>query len=146
MRGEQISKVSKIVSIAFFFLHFCSGFSKEFDPCIDEIVLGTLFVHSEARKVLLPTPSKCHYLFNVRDFSRVIQGVLLSVPEATDGIDAMRRLWAHEVHRIYGDRLIDASDRNWLFHAMCLAANHELNTTPAELFGRFIEPNKEVSR
>lgn len=122
------------------------GFSKEFDPCIDEIVLGTLFVHTEARKILLPTPSKCHYLFNVRDFSRVIQGVLLSVPEATDGIDAMRRLWAHEIQRIYGDRLIDAGDRKWLFESMCLAANAELNTTPAELFGRFIEPNKEVSQ
>lgn len=122
------------------------GFSKEFDPCIDQIVLGTLLVHSEAKKVLLPTPSKCHYLFNVRDFSRVIQGVLLSVPEATDGIDAMRRLWAHEVHRIYGDRLIDASDRKWLFDAMCLAAKTELNTTPADLFGRFIEANKEVRR
>lgn len=120
------------------------GFSKEFDPCIDEIVLGTLFVHSEAKKVLLPTPSKSHYLFNVRDFSRVIQGVLLSVPEATDGIDAMRRLWAHEVHRIYGDRLIDASDRKWLFDSMCSAASTELNTTLADLFGRFIEGKKEV--
>lgn len=120
------------------------GFSKEFDPCIDEIVLGTLVVHNEARKVLLPTPSKCHYMFSVRDFARVIQGVLLSVPEATDGIDAMRRLWAHEVHRIYGDRLTDVNDRKWLFDAMCLSAKNELNTTPAELFGRFIEANREV--
>lgn len=120
------------------------GFSKEFDPCIDEIVLSTFYVHSEAKKMLLPTPMKCHYMFSVRDFSRVIQGVLLSVPEATDGIDAMRRLWAHEVNRIYGDRLTDANDQNWLFGAMCLATKTELNTTPADLFGRFIDANKEV--
>lgn len=121
------------------------GFSKEFDPCIDEIVLGTLLVHTEARKMLLPTPTKCHYMFNVRDFSRVIQGVLLSVPEATDGIDAMRRLWAHEVHRVYGDRLIDIDDQKWLFETMCSAAKTQLNTTPANLFGRFIAANMEVS-
>lgn len=120
------------------------GFSKEFDPCIDEIVLGSLYVHSEARKMLLPTPSKCHYLFNVRDFSRVIHGVLLTVPESTDGIDAMRRLWAHEVLRIYGDRLTDASDRKWLFNTICLAVSAELNTTPVDLFGRFIEADKQV--
>lgn len=65
----------------------------------------------------------------MRDFSRVIQGVLLSVPEATEGIDAMRRLWAHEICRVYGDRLVDAADREWLFKAICLVAENELHTS-----------------
>lgn len=127
-------------------LHLFRGFSKEFDPCIDEIVLGTLKVHTEVRKLLLPIPRKCHYVFNIRDFSRVIQGVLLSVPEATEGIDAMRRLWAHEVHRIYGDRLVDQSDRTWLFETICGAAENQLHTTSLEIFGRFKESNKEVNK
>lgn len=121
-----------------------SGFSKEFDPCIDEIVLGTLAVHSAARALLLPTPEKCHYIFNVRDFSRVIQGILLSVPEATEGIDAMRRLWAHEIHRVYGDRLVNRADSQWLFETICAVAESQLQTTPLEIFGRFKESNREV--
>lgn len=118
------------------------GFSKEFDPAIDEVVMATLYIYEEARRNLLPTPTKCHYLFNLRDFSRVVQGVLLSVPEATENIDSMRRLWSHEIMRVYGDRLVDDADRQWLFAAICRVAENELHTTPHELYSRFEEPGK----
>lgn len=54
------------------------GFSKEFDPCIEELVSATLSIYKNCRYHLLPTPSKCHYMFNLRDFSRVIQVNLVS--------------------------------------------------------------------
>jgi dynein heavy chain len=118
------------------------GFSKEFDPCIEEIVGSTLIVYREAIKFLLPTPAKCHYLFNIRDFSRVVQGVLLSVPEGTETIDTMRRLWAHEITRVYGDRLVDENDQRWLFDMIISTIRAKMDIDPEDLFGRFMEPKQ----
>ncbi|EDW55574.1 GM17246 [Drosophila sechellia] len=120
------------------------GFSKEFDPCIDEIVGATLTIYNDAKLNLLPTPAKSHYLFNLRDFSRVIQGVLLSVPEATEDVNSMRRLWVHEVLRVYGDRLVEDADRTWLFENICSTVKSSFNTDPSRLFGRLVEKDKSL--
>lgn len=65
-----------------FYSHICvcrRGFSKEFDPCIDQVVLATLDIYKASLLNLLPTPTKCHYMFNLRDFSRVIQVCFIRV-------------------------------------------------------------------
>ncbi|XP_068140477.1 dynein axonemal heavy chain 7 [Drosophila tropicalis] len=120
------------------------GFSKEFDPCIDEIVVATLTIYNDAKLNLLPTPAKSHYLFNLRDFSRVIQGVLLSVPEATEDMNSMRRLWVHEVLRVYGDRLVEDGDRSWLFENVCTTVETAFNTDPTRLFSRLVAKDKKL--
>ena len=75
------------------------------------MVAATMDVYKDSIAQFLPTPSKSHYVFNLRDFARVVRGVLLVPPTNMTEPEKLIRLWVHEVYRVFYDRLIDAEDR-----------------------------------
>jgi len=83
----------------------------------------------------LPTPSKSHYIFNLRDFSRVIRGVLLTpASHMTEG-DKLIRLWVHEVYRVFYDRLVDDDDRLSFFSIVKDTLNKYFKVSMDKLLG-----------
>eukprot|EP01119_Soliformovum_irregulare_P016871 TRINITY_DN4946_c0_g1_i1.p1 TRINITY_DN4946_c0_g1~~TRINITY_DN4946_c0_g1_i1.p1 ORF type:complete len:2093 (-),score=654.99 TRINITY_DN4946_c0_g1_i1:1564-7461(-) len=93
----------------------------------ETITQATIDVYTAVTSVLLPIPSKSHYIFNLRDMSKVVQGLMHAQPEAYDNQDNIIKLWIHECFRIFYDRLVDDGDRNW-FRTMMV-------DTVASLFG-----------
>ncbi|CAM9185724.1 unnamed protein product, partial [Choristocarpus tenellus] len=77
----------------------------------DALVAATLEVHKKVSRAMLPTPSHPHYTFNLRDISKVMQGILLVKHQSIHTPDVMIRLWIHEMARVFGDRLADTSER-----------------------------------
>ena len=73
--------------------------------------MATMEVYQAAISNFLPTPSKSHYVFNLRDFARVINGALLVPKTCMSEGDKLIRLWIHEVYRVFSDRLINEDDK-----------------------------------
>ena len=73
---------------------------------VDELTNSQLRVFSNVHKTLLPMPGKSHYLFNMRDFAKVFQGLCSAYSKTTLTTEDMLRLWVHENNRVFGDRLI----------------------------------------
>ncbi|OQR93149.1 dynein heavy chain [Achlya hypogyna] len=88
-------------------------FLSEIRKLSDAVVAATLETYQNAMKVLLPTPKKSHYTFNLRDFSRIIQGIMLVTAADDFNTTSLVKLWVHESLRVIGDRLIDDEGRIW---------------------------------
>ncbi|KAJ3302063.1 Dynein heavy chain 7, axonemal [Kappamyces sp. JEL0829] len=99
-------------------------------------VTGTMHVYQWAVENLLPTPAKTHYTFNLRDFSRVIQGLVLSHPAEFSSPAQMIRLWTHEVFRVYYDRLVADDDRAALFTYTMNQIRSNFDAEPNTVFGK----------
>nr|XP_019607160.1 PREDICTED: dynein heavy chain 3, axonemal [Rhinolophus sinicus] len=98
--------------------HFGKGFDVMFLRYGKMLVQATMTIYKAAVENFLPTPSKSHYVFNLRDFARVIQGVLLCPHTHLQDFEKLIRLWMHEIYRVFCDRLIDDEDRQIFFNMM----------------------------
>ncbi|XP_066246402.1 dynein axonemal heavy chain 3 [Euwallacea similis] len=78
-------------------------------------VCATNEVFKEVTLKFLPTPSKSHYTFSLRDFSRVVNGLLAIPPSKMGDQNKFIRLWIHETYRVFHDRLVDDDDREQLY-------------------------------
>uniref|UniRef100_A0A4W5LFA3 Dynein heavy chain 3 AAA+ lid domain-containing protein n=1 Tax=Hucho hucho TaxID=62062 RepID=A0A4W5LFA3_9TELE len=74
-------------------------FEEEVKPIGSVLTQATLELYYSIVARFLPTPAKIHYLFNLRDISRVFQGLLRAHRDFHDTKQSITRLWIHECFR-----------------------------------------------
>lgn len=92
-----------------------NSFAADVLNTVTNVTHATVSIYNSVMEVLRPTPAKFQYHFSVRDISRVINGYSLLQKESVETKVTFIRLWVHEIWRVFGDRILDNTDRDWLF-------------------------------
>jgi len=129
-----------------------SKFEKPVVELTKGAVLSTMEVYESISHELLPTPAKFHYTFNLRDISKVFQGLLMVTASKCNTPTSFYRLWIHETCRVFYDRLINRDDQVWFEKKIVeLVSRHFRENVDAEslfqdksvLFCDFLRPGAE---
>ncbi|KAJ8983473.1 hypothetical protein NQ317_014931 [Molorchus minor] len=131
---------------------FLDDFSNEVRDLGDYMVSAALEIYDRIATDLLPTPTKSHYVFNLRDLSKCIQGVTQADSGTMREETAMLRLFYHECLRVFHDRLINSEDKSYFYLLMKEVCQHnfgvpvldlgedkEIVNPPVLLFGDFMQ-------
>ena len=78
---------------------------------IQNLCNATINLWQWMRTKMLPSPSKFHYTFNLRDLSRSFMGVLRTPIASITDCTVFMRLWRHECERVFCDKLTVNEDK-----------------------------------
>jgi len=102
-----------------------AGHGQDVFVVTNQIVSATQSIYKLVQAEIRATPAKSHYIFNLRDISRVVTGCTLVRKESVTDKKIFVRVWYHEAMRVFYDRLVDDVDRKWMFEKLndCLKSN-----------------------
>uniref|UniRef100_A0A5K3EIA0 AAA domain-containing protein n=1 Tax=Mesocestoides corti TaxID=53468 RepID=A0A5K3EIA0_MESCO len=109
--NTSIDKIFSTIGLG----HYCveRGFSEEVVNTVRDMVPVVRKIWQQTKVKMLPTPAKFHYIFNLRDLSRIWQGVIYGTSEVFTRPDLIIKLCKHEMTRVIADRFIDSVDFEW---------------------------------
>ncbi|XP_078119766.1 dynein axonemal heavy chain 8-like [Sander vitreus] len=114
--NTSIDKIFGVIGCGYF--HTCRKFKLEISDMVKCLVSAGRIVWQWTKAKMLPTPAKFHYIFNLRDLSRIWQGMLNIKAEECNDISTLLALFKSECMRVIADRFICSEDREWFEKAV----------------------------
>ena len=74
---------------------------------------ATIELFGMVNSTMLPTPSKLHYVFGLRNVVRVLRGMHLANPQDVTDENQFMKLWYHEMNKEFLDKFNTEKDRKW---------------------------------
>ncbi|KAF8821953.1 dynein heavy chain family protein, partial [Cardiosporidium cionae] len=109
------------------------------------IVDKTLDLYSRFCEYFIPTAKMPQYSFSLRQLSHVFQGIQMAHPSAFEEEASFVRLWKHELHRIFGDRISDITHKIWFEEQVkeisfkYLSTEETISTKESSLWSTFLK-------
>lgn len=101
----------KIFSYVMNWFYMTNKFDSRVTSLKDQTIEATIKLYQSSSAMFKATPAKTHYLFNLRDVSRVFQGIAKANSKSIrDELDFIK-LWIHESERVFKDRLVSEEDK-----------------------------------
>ena len=107
--------INKIFSARFNVFFKTRGFQPEAAGVIGPIIQSTILVYNTVKESLLPVPAKSHYIFDLIDLAKLVDGCTLLPKELSDNKKLYTRIWVHESLRVFSDRLTSTEDTAAVF-------------------------------
>ncbi len=111
----SIDKIFGVIGVG----HFCKerGFSQDVITTVESLVACTRLLWQATKVKMIPTPAKFHYVFNLRDLSRIWEGMLHVDCETIKDKKGALALWKNECTRVIADRFTAEKDNKWFNEA-----------------------------
>lgn len=97
---------------------------------VPDLVAATVTLLARVAEAFPPSDASPQCRFSPRDVGRVVAGVTLADAATIDSREAALRLWRHEAHRVFADRLAAATDVTRFTALLDATAIAELGVLP----------------
>ena len=131
MDPKSISMIFNKILARFF-----ASFEDDVKNALEKLVEATKVIFAGVQARLKPTPNKSHYTFNLRDISKIFQGVSSAHAKTVTSKTQLLQLWYHENMRVFADRMISDADKEVLRELVFIESEKNFQVTKENILDR----------